>query len=126
MKTFAKKGLIALFSAILLFHLLVIIGVIPYTIVWAGQLNSEVEMYKFETVSLLLNTAFLFVVLIKANYVKTTIPTTVISGLLWAMSVLFFFNTIGNLFSKSNFELLIFTPVTVILCVFSIIIALDK
>ena len=123
---FAEKGLIIIFSVLLLFHLLVIIGVIPYTIVWAGRLNSEVEMYRFETVSLVLNTIFLLVILIKANYIKKPLPAKVMSGLLWAMSVLFFLNTIGNLFSKSNFELLIFTPVTAILCVFSIIIALDK
>lgn len=126
MKTFAKKGLITIFTALLLFHLMVIVRVIPYTIVWAGRLNSDIEMYLFETVSFLLNAFFLFVVLIKTNYTKTRISTRVITGLLWAMGFLFFLNTIGNLFSKSNFELLLFTPVTAILCVFSIITALDK
>ena len=105
---------------------MVIVRVIPYTIVWAGRLNSDIEMYLFETVSFLLNAFFLFVVLIKTNYTKTRISTRVITGLLWAMGFLFFLNTIGNLFSKSNFELLLFTPVTAILCVFSIITALDK
>lgn len=126
MKMFAKKGLIALFSMLFLFHLLVIVGVIPYTIVWAGRLNSDVEMYKLETTSLLLNAIFLILVLIKTNYLKIPIPTRVVTGLLWTMSILFFLNTIGNLFSKSNFELLVFTPITAILCVFSIIISLDK
>lgn len=90
MKTFAKKGLITIFTALLLFHLMVIVRVIPYTIVWAGRLNSDIEMYLFETVSFLLNAFFLFVVLIKTNYIKTRISTRVITGLLWAMGFLFF------------------------------------
>jgi hypothetical protein len=126
MKTFASKGMLFLFSIIMVFHVLVIVKVIPYTIVWAGRLNSDIEMYRFETVSLLLNSVFLFAVLLKMNYIKITIPLKIFKGVFWVMSLLFFMNTIGNLFSKNNLELLIFTPITAILCIFSIIVARDK
>jgi hypothetical protein len=126
MKTFAIKGMLFLFSLIMAFHVLVIIKVIPYTIVWAGKLNSDLEMYRFEAISLLLNAIFLLAVLIEVNFIKITIPKKFFSGLFWAMSFLFFLNTIGNLFSKNHLELIIFTPITALLCVFSIIVAVTN
>ena len=39
------KTLILMFSLILLFHLSIIIGLIDYSIVWGGRLNSKSEMY---------------------------------------------------------------------------------
>lgn len=126
MKTFANKSMLFLFSIIMIFHFLILVGVIPYTIVWGGRLNSDIEMYRFEAVSLLLNAIFLSVVLLKMHFIKITIPIKIVNGLFWAMSVLFFLNTIGNLFSKNKLELIIFTPITALLCVFSIIIATDK
>jgi hypothetical protein len=126
MKTFANKGMLFLFSIIMIFHFLILVGIIPYTIVWGGRLNSDIEMYRFEAVSLLLNAFFLLTVLLKMNFIKITIPIKIFNGLFWAMSLLFFLNTVGNLLSKNELELLIFTPITALLCVFSIIVALDK
>lgn len=126
MKTIAKNGLIVLFSIIILFHLTILTGIIPYTIVWGGRLNSATEMYRFEAISLLLNAFFLLIALIKVNFIKIMIPRKISNGLFWAMGVLFFINTIGNLFSKNYLELIIFTPLTALLCVFSILVALDK
>lgn len=126
MKTIAKKGLIVLFSIIILFHLSILTGIIPYTIVWGGRLNSDIEMYRFEAVSLFLNTLFLIITLIKANSLKINIRRKIVNGLFWVMGVLFFLNTIGNLFSKNYLELIMFTPLTALLCVFSILVALEK
>lgn len=50
MKTFANKSMLFLFSIIMIFHFLILVGVIPYTIVWGGRLNSDIEMYRFEAV----------------------------------------------------------------------------
>ena len=58
------KTLILMFSLILLFHLSIIIGLIDYSIVWGGRLNSKSEMYSFEFTSILLNMFFLMIVLV--------------------------------------------------------------
>lgn len=94
------KRLTLLLSLILLFHLLILIKVIPYTIAWGGRLTNDQEMYVMESVSLVLN-----VILLIALYIKSQ-PTTRkgVNAVLWVFLVLFALNTMGNLFAKTAFE----------------------
>ena len=69
MKEVAQIGLIIIYSSLFVFHTLVLFKIIPYSIVWGGRLKTDIEMYKFESVSLMLNSVFLVLVLIKANYI---------------------------------------------------------
>ncbi|MEI6751911.1 MAG: hypothetical protein WCK78_01965 [Paludibacter sp.] len=106
--------MIALLSVVMLFHLSVFLQFIPYTIVWAGKLKNLQEMRVFESVSLLLSTFNIAVFLMKGNYIRHKIPMKIINGIIWFFVVLFAFNTVGNLFAKSDFELYVFTPLTFI------------
>ncbi|MFM8834026.1 MAG: hypothetical protein ACKOEV_10420, partial [Cytophagales bacterium] len=54
------KLLIAISVAALVFHLLIVIKVIPYAITWGGRLKTDSEMYLFETVSIGMNLFFIF------------------------------------------------------------------
>ena len=118
--------MICIFSLILVFHLLVLMQIIPYTIVWAGKLNSVTEMRNFESVSILLNLLMLLVILVKADYVKWRINQRILNSIMWTFVVLFSLNTIGNLFSKSTFELIVFTPLTFLMAVLCLRIVLEK
>jgi hypothetical protein len=62
---FAINTMITLLSAVVIFHILVLIQIIPYQIVWAGRLNSIAEMQRFETISILINC---FIILIIAEF----------------------------------------------------------
>lgn len=115
-----------IFSLILVFHLLVLMQIIPYTIVWAGKLNSVTEMRNFESVSILLNLLMLLVILVKADYVKLGINQRILNSIIWTFVVLFCLNTIGNLFSKSIFELIVFTPLTFLMAFLCLRIVLEK
>jgi hypothetical protein len=117
---------IIVFGLVLLFHTLVLFQVIPYTIVWAGKLNSISGMQKFETLSIIINLIMLLVVLIKANYIKLKIKQNIMNSLIGMFMFLFCLNTIGNLFSKTSIETLIFTPITLILAVLFLRIILEK
>ena len=64
----------ALLSVIVVFHLLVLSGVIPYNIVWGGRLESAAQMYVLETVSLAVILAVILVVAIKGGYIKPFLP----------------------------------------------------
>lgn len=81
-------------------------------------------MYRFEMVSLLLNLLFIGLILVKANYLEISIPKKIITYSIWFMAALFLLNTLGNAVSKNKLEKRLFTPVTLLLAVFSIILAL--
>ncbi|HEY5823068.1 MAG TPA: hypothetical protein VIT44_01805, partial [Cyclobacteriaceae bacterium] len=87
--------------------------------------KTETDMYKFEFVSLLINTTFLILVLIQANYIKFKLNDTFLTVSFWAMASLFFLNTIGNLLSKNKLEKIVFTPLTILLTVLTIILAIN-
>ncbi len=120
----AQYGLILILSAVLIFHILVILKIIPYTIVWGGRLKTDKDMYKFEAVSILVNLIFLAIILIYSDILKIDLPGIFITILLWIMAALFALNTLGNLMSKNKLEQKLFTPMTVILTIFSVILAL--
>ncbi|MDR6569558.1 MULTISPECIES: hypothetical protein [Chitinophaga] len=115
--------MITIFSLLILFHLLIIAKVLPYSIVWGGRLKSPMEMYRLEAISVLVNVFFLLVVLGKRKILKLPANSKVLSLALWLMCLLFFVNTLGNLISTNKWEQLIFTPMTCILAVCSAILA---
>jgi hypothetical protein len=117
---------LVILSMVSLFHLLVLTEIIPYNIVWAGKINSVSEMRVFEFFSLSINTVIIFVIAIKANYLKWNVPVRFLNGFIWFIFFLFSLNTIGNLFAATNFEKFVFTPMTFILAVLCLRIVKEK
>ena len=113
-------------SSTIIFHLMVLVGIIPYQMVWGGRLQSKSEMISFELVSILMNFLMLAIVVIHAKIVKLKIYPIALKIALWLMTVLFTLNTIGNLLSLNDLERYIFTPLTLLLAVFSFILASKK
>lgn len=120
----AQYGSIIMLSAVLIFHFLVLFKIIPYSIVWGGRLKSDKQMYRFEVVSIFTNLFFLAVVAAYSGILFSDIPASIITILLWIMAALFALNTFGNLLSKNKWEKIIFTPMTLILTIFCITLAL--
>lgn len=121
----ALNMIIVLLLAISLFHISIIAKLIPYSIAWGGRLQSDSEMYVFESVSLLVNFFLLFILLIKANYLKVKLSNSIVRIVLWVFVVLFTLNTIGNLFAKTLIEKC-FTIVTAIMALLIFIVLKDK
>lgn len=111
----AIQFILVIACTVIVFHLLVLFRVIPYTIVWAGKINTVEQMRVFEMVSLAINLLLIITILIKGKYLKINIHPKIIQVILWIFFILFVLNTIGNLFSKSTFELVVFTPLTLLL-----------
>lgn len=111
----AATGLIIILSAVMIFHVLVITGIIPYSIVWGGRLQSKAEMVNFEIVSLLLNSVILALTLIRGGYWPVRIRTLFLRIVFGLLCILFLVNTVGNLFAESDLERNIFTPITLLL-----------
>ena len=111
---FAVNFMIMLLVAVMIFHSFILIGIIPYTVVWGGKINTAAQMYLFESGSIVMNMLLLVIIAVKAHYFRIRIPSKFLTGLLWAFIVLFALNTIGNLFAETNTETFIFTPLTFI------------
>lgn len=125
-KPIATAGLLLLFSVIIIFHMLVLVGIIPYEIVWGGRLADREQMLVFEAVSIGLNLIMLSIVAIHSGLWKVKTNSRILIISLWVMTALFLLNTVGNLFSKSEMEKMIFTPVTLVLFVFCLRLATSK
>lgn len=122
----ALKAMILLLSLVICFHLAIITRLIPYTVVWAGKLNSAEQMYRFETVSILINSFLLLVLCLKGKYIKHSVPEVLLNVILWVFVFLFALNTVGNLLAETLFERLVFTPLTLISAVLIAIVLGEK
>ena len=122
----AASMMMAFLSCVVVFHLLVLSGVVPYDLVWGGRLENATQMYVFETVSITINLAIIVVVGIKGGYIKPFLPSNVVTFLLWVLAILFALNTVGNLFAESKVEMILFTPLTLISAVLFYRMAIER
>lgn len=111
---FAVNIMLVLLSLVIVYHLLIITGAIPYEAIWGGRQETTEQMYRFESVSILVNLAMIAVVAIKGRLVKQIKAGKVITVLLWLMFASFLLNTIGNITSMNQLEAIIFTPLTLV------------
>ena len=123
-KRAAAIALLIILSLTIIFHLLIITGVLPSTIIWGGKLQNASEMRLAELVSIAINTLFLTIVSIKVRNPDSRL--LIVQVVLWIMAGLFLLNTLGNLFSLNTFERWFFTPLTLLLSVLSLRLALLK
>lgn len=110
----------------MLLHIAIILGVIPFGMVWGGRLKDTSQMLSFEAVSVAVNLVMLAVVSIHAGHLKASINLRVLQVALWAMTVIFLLNTVGNALSNNTVEKLLFTPLTLLLSLFSLRLAMTK
>ena len=96
--------LLLLSALVTLFHALILLRVIPFEITWGGKLKTVEEMYVFETLSIVINVFFMFILLQKGEYIRYVMGRKTVNIILWIFFVIFVFNTVGNLFAETNFE----------------------
>lgn len=123
---FSAYAITLLLALVVVFHVFVIVGIIPYQIVWGGRINDRSQLIPFEILSILINIFLVLLVALKAGFIPIKINASVLRIFIWFMVILFLFNTLGNLFSKNDFEKYIFAPLTILLSLFSLRLALEK
>lgn len=96
--------MLVLLILVTVFHLSILVKLIPYNIAWGGRLNNDTEMYTFESISIFINLFLILVLLIKGNYLKLKWNGKIITVILWVFFVIFILNTLGNIVAKTNFE----------------------
>lgn len=106
-----------IFGFIILFHFLVVLGVLPNTIVWGGNITNITQLYIFEGISIVVNFLLILLLVKKRKCILSNKKHKIINVLLLIMSIIFFINTLGNLTSKTDYELYLATPMTLILSI---------
>ena len=101
---YSIKLFLGLLLTVILFHICIILKIIPYDIAWGGRLTNDAEMYVFETTSILINIFLSIILLMKDNIIKYKFSDKIIKIILWTFFVIFVLNTIGNIFAKTTFE----------------------
>ena len=93
-----------LLSIVTAFHFCLIAKLIPYDIAWGGRLKNDIEMYTFETISIVINLFLISILLIKGKYLRFTLNNKSVNIVLWIFFFIFILNTVGNMLAKTTFE----------------------
>jgi len=109
----------------LVLHFCILFRLIPYDFVWGARLQSVKEMYRFETVSIIVNAILIIIVLSSLSLFPWQGSDTFYKITFGLFAILFIFNCFANALSKNKFEKMLFTPVTIVMALLSIYIALN-
>ena len=122
----AVKTAVIIFGLLVLFHALILLGVLPNSFVWGAKTTDAAEIAKLETVALIMSLFFLIFFLLKKYLMKNGRSQKAINIFLWIMFIWFTFNIIGNILSSSTIEKIIFIPVSIVLSLASLRLAIEK
>jgi len=117
---------ITIMVLLIIFHILVLLGVIPSNIVWCGKADDKELLMNLEIFSLVTSFIFLGIVLLKVRKEKFSKFKKVINYAIIVICVYFGLNLVGNFTAEATTEKLIFTPVTIVLTLLLFRLALEK
>lgn len=122
----ALRIVIGILSLVLLFHLTVMIGIVPYKAVWGSKLHSISQMLVYEWITILITGVIFLVYLIKAKVIKTFLPIAIVNFLLWIVFVFYTINTLLILASGTSLEKSVFTFLSFLMAVSTYRLAKEK
>lgn len=122
----AGNTVAVIMSAFIIFNILILTGLIPYNVVWGGMIKDAGDMIKFEVVTMFMLSLFLTVILLKTHYTKPGLLRNTAGVFTWVIFAYLILNTALNLLSGVTVEKLVFTPVTIILALLVLRLAVEK
>ena len=109
------------------FHVLVLTRVLPGSAVWGGRAaDTPDNLVLLEVTGLAVTLLFALVVALKLRALGATEPRRPIDIGVWVIFGYFLLNTLGNLASVSSLEKAVFTPVSLVLALLSLRLAMTK
>ena len=117
---------LAILGAVVLFHVLVVSGIVPKTIVWGGRISDPAQVVRAEIGSIMILLATAAIVAMRWRSLAQGAPNVVAAVGTWVLVGLFALNTVGNLFAKTLFERAVFTPLTLLLALLMLRLALER
>ncbi|GAB5555084.1 MAG: hypothetical protein Sapg2KO_46750 [Saprospiraceae bacterium] len=101
---FAGPALLIISSLLVIFHILVLSGIIPFDIVWAGKIKTYNDLVKLESTSLFILSLFITLIALKIKLIHFNLHPTIIKYGMWFYFTFFILNTVGNLSAKHPIE----------------------
>ena len=121
----AGNTLLIILGLLIVFHLLVIAGIIPYGIVWVGKINNRTQLLRMESISLVVLVLAILLVASKMGYLTFLNNPSVINGGMWVLFAFFLLNTLGNLTAKSPIEKYGFGTLTLLMSLCYLVLAIS-
>jgi hypothetical protein len=119
--------LLAAFGLLFLFHILVLFGIFPADIVWGGQVQGvQANLITLETIALIVTLLFMIIIAAKLGYLQAGRLSGAVNLGAWLIFAFLLLNTLGNLASRVTFESLFAAPLTIILALCALRLALEK
>jgi hypothetical protein len=123
----AGNILLVAMGLLLVFHVLVLLGVIPADMVWGGMIQGgQANLVTLEGMALVVTLLFLLIIAAKTGYVQAGKLSAVVNIGIWLIFVILLLNTLGNLASGVSFENLIAAPITIFLALCALRLAIEK
>jgi len=123
----AGNILLAAMGLLFVFHILVLLRVLPADIVWGGQIQGvETNLIMLESVALLVTLFFTLIIAAKTGYIQTGKLSGAVNIGVWLIFAFLLLNILGNLASGVFFENLIAAPITIILALCALRLAMEK
>ncbi len=116
-------SLLIIFSLLFLFHILVLVGVVPANIVWAGKIKTRSDLIKMESISLIVLSIIIAVIAHRLGYHQWWINPRYTQVGIWVFFALFLLNTLGNLTATTAFEKYFFGSLTVLISILLFLLA---
>jgi hypothetical protein len=123
----AGNILLAALGLLFIFHVLVLFGVLPAEIVWGGMIQGgQTNLITLETVALAMTLLFMLIVAARIGYIQVGRLSGAVRVGVWLIFIFLLLNTLGNLASGVSFENLIAAPITIILALCALRLAIEK
>ena len=123
---FAGNIILTILSLMVIMHLLILFKILPSDFIWGGQIdNAQSNLYVLEMIAVGVTLVFIFLTSAKTGYIKITKFKILITIGTWLMFIYFLLNILGNLTSTTTLEKIIFTPVSIVLALLSLRLALE-
>ena len=123
----AGNLLLLILLLIIFFHILIMAGLVPQNIVWGGRVKttgSELILSELSAVIVLL--FFAWIIAAKAGYNKMIKSRKAMNIGVWIVCFYMVLNTVGNLLSGGRIENWVFAPLTFLMAILSLRLALEK
>ena len=118
---------LGIFALLIVFHILVLSHVVPSDLVWAGEVSEDpYDLLVLELTVILLILLFGMVLLLKLRLIAQRKSGRAINIGIWIIFAYFIINTISNLSRGITTESLIFAPVSLILVLLILRLAIEK
>ena len=122
----AANTLLLGLAALAVFHVLMLLRVLPADVAWGGRVAASGDLAALEAASLVVTLFFAVVVAAKAGHLGPRVPRRAVSITMWVVFGYLTLNVAGNLASASSLERAVFTPVSVVLALLALRVATGR